>query len=150
MESAWATNPSPTQAKVADICATLGAMAAGYWRLDRDDDRLVQVAFVPGLGLDHAVGRQFAAQTVTVALGESGLGIVVAALTGRPAVSRVAELSAESGSGHWLRAFGANRSVAVPIKDTEGWVRGVVSVALPQQIRDTDEAIADRLREALS
>ncbi len=129
------------RATVAEICITLGARAAGYWQLDQATERLVQLSFVPGVGLDLEVGRQFAAATATVPLSNTSLGIVTAALRGQPAVSRVAELPADSGSGRWLRAFGASRSVAVPLNDDQGSVRGVLSVALPASCELDDNAI---------
>ena len=61
--------------------------------------------------------------------------------------SRTAELPAEAGSGFWLRAFGASRSVAVPLLDARGGVHAVVSVALDESPLD-DEAVADRIRSA--
>jgi hypothetical protein len=135
--------------RVAEVCAALGARAAGYWRLDPEADRLLQVVFIPGVGLDPEAGREFAAATRVVSLHQQGLGIVVAATAGRPAVSRVEELPARSGSGRWLRAFGASRSVAVPIRDERGPVRGVLSVALPEDNPLADEAVAGRLLQAL-
>ena len=90
-------------AGVTEVCAALGG-AAGYWQLDQETERLVQLGFVPGVGLDPEVGRQFAAATAAVPLSQTSLGIVAAALTGQPAVSRVEELPADSGSGRWLRA----------------------------------------------
>src|SRR4051812_32663029 len=121
--------PSPShgvdqiRATVADECAAMGARAAGYWELDLEDRRLVQVAFVPGAGLNPDVGREFAAATLSVPLAQTNLGIVAAAVTGRPAISRVDELPPDSGSGRWLRAFEASRSVAVPVRDAAGSVR---------------------------
>jgi hypothetical protein len=115
---------------VTELCTTLGARAAGWWRLDHESNRLTQVAFVPGVGLDTDVGMAFAAATVAVPLGQKNLGIVIAASTGEPAVSRAEELSPDSGSGHWLRAFGANRSIAMPVHNHEGNFIGVISVAL--------------------
>ena len=113
------------------IFVLLWGLAAGYWQLDAEGRRLVQVVFVPGDSLDPQVGREFAATTVEVSLSQTSLGIVVAAITGQPVVSRVEDLPANSGSGRWLRAFGASRSVAVPVQDPHGSVCGVVSVALP-------------------
>ena len=140
-------NPRTTCARVAGICATLGACAAGYWRLDQDAERLVQLAFVPGVGLDPEVSRQFATATATVPLSQTSLGIVAAALTGQPTVSRVAELPANSGSGRWLRAFGADRSVAVPLSDSRGSVHGVFSVALPEDCQLDDHEVVESIRE---
>ena len=123
--------------------------AAGYWQLDRETERLVQLGFVPGVGFDPEVGRQFAAATATVLLSQTSLGIVTAALTGQPAVSRVAELPADSGSGRWLRAFGASRSVAVPIRGEGGKLQGVFSVALTADSTLGDRLVAERIRGIL-
>ena len=130
---------------VAEVCTALGACAAGYWRLDPEGKRLVQVVFVPGAQLDPQVGREFAAATREVSLDQTTLGIVVAAIKGQPAVSRVEDLPADSGSGRWLRAFGACRSLAVPLHDPQGSVRAVVSVALTDRNHTDDETIAQRL-----
>jgi hypothetical protein len=130
-----------------EICSTLGARAAGYWRLELESNRLIQVAFVPGAGLDPDVGREFAAATVSVSLSQKDLGIVIAATTGQPAHSRVEELPADAGSGRWLRAFGATRSVAVPVRDQGGAVTGVVSVALIAEQPLDDRELVDRLTQ---
>ena len=100
----------------------LGARAAGLWRVD--GDRLVQVAFSADPEMPVDVAEGFARATLAVPLDRLDLGIVGAYCDGRRRVSIAAELPAEVGSGYWLRAFGADRSVAVPIAG------GVVSVAL--------------------
>jgi hypothetical protein len=130
---------------VTEICTTLGARAAGWWRLDDENGRLNQVAFVPGAGLDSDVAMAFAAATAAVSLRQKDLGIVIAASTGEPALSRVDELPSDFGSSHWLRAFGATRSIAVPIRDHEGTVMGVISVALPANHPLGDGEVIDRL-----
>jgi hypothetical protein len=134
--------------RTAELCKELGACAAGYWRLDPESDRLVQVAFAAGEGLDREVARQFAAATVSVSLDQRGLGIVTAALTGQPSISEVEVLPADSGSGKWLRAFGASRSVAVPIRGPAGAVLGVFSVALPRECRLDDRAVIGQIGES--
>ncbi len=149
MESASARNADEVREQVAEVCAALGACAAGYWQLERDHERLVQLSFVPGLGLDPDVGRQFAAATATVPLSQTSLGIVAAVLTGEPAVSRVDELPADSGSGRWLRAFGASRSVAVPIPGERGKIQGVFSVALTAESTLGIQVVAERIRGTL-
>ena len=95
--------------------------------------------------LDPQVGREFAAATTTVPLSQTSLGIVVAAITGQPAISRVEDLPEDSGSGRWLRAFGASRSVAVPVSERNGSEQGVLSVALPGELQAEDQKIAARL-----
>jgi hypothetical protein len=133
---------------VAETCARLGARAAGFWRLDRQADRLVQIAFAAGEGLDPEVARQFAAATASVSLDQSSLGIVAAVLAGRPVVSPVESLPEDSGSGKWLRSFEASRSVAVPIRGPGGAVQGVLSVALPRECELDDRAVIGRILES--
>ncbi len=133
---------------VAAVCQSLRARAAGYWRAD--GARLVQVAFVPGEGLDPDVAREFAEATQSVPLSETGLGIVAAATSGEVAVSRAEELPSSSGSGRWLRAFGAARSVAVPLCDDHGDVSGVLSVALPEDLAADDRTVVDEMRQIAS
>jgi hypothetical protein len=134
------------RAHIAALCEQLGACAAGYWQLDSPGQRLVQVAFVPGAGLDPQVGHQFAAATLDVALSQKNLGIVTAAIERRPVVSHASDLPEDSGSGRWLRAFGAGRSVAVPILDKNGQVEGVLSVALPPEIALEDQEVAEQIQ----
>jgi hypothetical protein len=98
------------RSNLAGLCRELGACAVGYWKLDLERALLLQVAFVPGVGLDPETGRAFERATQVVPLRQQNLGIVVAAVSGRPAISRVAELPADVGSGAWLRSFGASRS----------------------------------------
>ncbi len=145
MESSSDRNLEGIRARVAEIGAALGARAAGYWQFDPANQQLVQISFVPGVGLDPEVGRQFAAATATAPLSQTSLGIVAAVLTGQPAISHAADLPADSGSGRWLRAFGASRSVAVPIRDPAGSVLGVISVALAAENQAPDEAISETL-----
>jgi hypothetical protein len=145
-----APDPRPRDAmaeSVAALMRDLGARAAGLWRVV--GDRLEQVAFVAGPGLPAEVARAFAEATRSVALDREGLGIVRAATGGGPAVSRADALPADSGSGLWLRAFGASRSVAVPVRDRLGDVVAVVSVALPDGPPD-DQDVAALLRDAAS
>jgi hypothetical protein len=133
--------------RLADLARALSARAAGVWRVE--GDRLVQVAFVAGEGLAEEVARAFAEATRSVSRAEGDLGIVRAANLGVVAASRAAELPAEGGSGLWLRAFGASRSVAVPLLDARGSVHAIVSVALADSPLD-DRAVADRIRSGSS
>jgi hypothetical protein len=129
---------------VARLLQSVGARAAGLWRAE--GDCLVQKAFVGCAELPSDVARQFAAATRSVPLTEVSLGIVAAATTGQTVVSRVSEQPADAGSGRWLRAFGAERSVAVPLHDNRGNVCAVLSVALAAGAPG-DLVVDDRLRE---
>lgn len=135
--------PPGVPERLAELARALSARAAGVWRVE--GDRLVQVAFVAGEGLTGDVARAFAEATRSVSRAQGDLGIVRAATLGVVTASRTDELPAEAGSGFWLRAFGASRSVAVPLLDVRGGVHAVVSVALADSVLD-DEAVADRIR----
>jgi hypothetical protein len=128
--------------RVEALLHALGARAAGLWRVAGDG--LEQVAFIAGPGLPAEVARAFAEATRSVPLDQAGLAIVQAATRRVPVISRADELPADSGSGQWLRAFGAARSVAVPLGDPRGIIIAVLAVALPDGPPD-DQAIADRL-----
>jgi hypothetical protein len=128
--------------RLAALRARLNARAAGAWKVE--GDRLAQVAFDPAPDLPSAVAEGFAAATGSVDLTRLDLGIVEAAVSGRVTVSIAANLPAGTGSGYWLRAFGASRSVAVPIFEGDGKVAAVVSVALGPE--PEDEVVAEIIR----
>jgi hypothetical protein len=134
--------PNEVRDRLTAIRSRLGARAAGAWRTE--GDRLILVAFVPAPDLPAPVALGFQAATGSVDLARVELGIVRAATTGQVAVSIAAGLPAQAGSGHWLRAFGAARSVAVPILGDRGRVGAVVSLALGTQ--PGDEAVAEAIR----
>ena len=107
---------------------TLNARAAGWWRVA--DGRLEQVAFVAASDMPVGVSHGFAEATRSVGLDQSDLSIVQAATTGLLTAFKAEERPAGTGSGLWLRRFGAGVSVAVPIRGLDGEVAWVVSVAL--------------------
>ena len=121
---------------LADAGQLLGARAAGIWRVDDAD--LVLTDFWAAPDLDPTVAEAFRLATMLVPTSRSDLGIVGAALDARPRVSIASELPPDSGSGVWLRQFGAVRSIAVP-RIVDSIVVEVASVALCDS-RD-DEAI---------
>lgn len=123
-------------AELSRLVGELSACAAGIWVVE--GDHLVQRAFVPGARLDPATARSFAEATRVVPLSRRDLGIVQALHGGATTVTRVREAAPDRGSGYWLRAFGADRSVAVPIS-----TRVVVSIAM--RAEGDDGAIAARL-----
>src|SRR3954465_40501 len=107
------TNPPDEGARqhLAELRVDLEARAAGYWW--HAGNWLEQVAFVASRSLAADVVEGFAEATRSVPLSQTELGIVRAALSGEPTILRVSELPESDGSGYWLRAFGAVRSVAV-------------------------------------
>ncbi len=111
-------------------------------------DRLEQVAFDPAPDLPPEVAERFAAASRSVELTRLELAIARAASTGRVVVSIAADLPSEIGSGYWLRAFGAARSVAVPIVEPGDNVTLVVSVALGPE--PDAESVANMLRQEFS
>ena len=135
-----ATEPTPQDGLDA-LRSRFRARAAGWWRVV--GDRLEQVAFSASDEMPDDVARGFAGATRSVSMGQSDLGIVRAVASGEPTVSRASELPAETGSGLWLRRFGALRSIAVPLRDGSGAVVGIVSLALAEELpEDADVAKA--------
>jgi hypothetical protein len=143
---------------LAALRARLEARAAGVWQVSRQD--LKALAFDAAPDMASTVAAGFAVATALVSLDRRELGIVAAVLERRPVVSVAAELPADIGSGYWLRAFGASRSVAVPIADQNGLIASVVSVALaargPSDIdvaslirAEADEWLSERRTDAL-
>jgi hypothetical protein len=106
----------------------LSASAVGAWSISGDWLELAAFDAAPDMPIE--VADRFAAATRSVELARVDLGIVRAAMTGRVVVSIADLLPPDAGSGFWLRAFGAARSVAVPILGPGGDVGVVVSVAL--------------------
>ena len=140
-------DPGPTPHDRLDaLRGRFRARAAGCWRVD--GDRLEQVAFSAADDLPGEVARGFAGATRSVSLDEAGLGIVRAARSGVPVVSRAEDLPAGSGSGLWLRRFAATLSVAVPVNDASGAVApGSSRLALNGGDADADDAaVAEAIR----
>ncbi len=133
----------PIADRLAALRRSLDGRAAGVWRVGRD--RLDRIAFDPAPDLPAPVAEGFEAATRSVDLDRLELGIVRAAGTGETVVSRAAGLPADVGSGFWLRAFGAARSVAVPIA-RDGRVDLVVSIALGEG--PDDAAVSGAIRGA--
>ncbi len=118
----------------------LNARATGLWHVE--GDALVLDVFAPADDMPADVASGFSQATQRVPLSLRDLGVVKAALERQVVVSRAAELPPEIGSGYWLRAFGAERSVAVPLNDGQR----VFSAAVPDSCRLDDEAIAQTVR----
>jgi hypothetical protein len=128
---------------LAELATCLNARAAGLWRVEATD--LVQVAFWSALDLDNDVAEAFSRATQRVDRSRTELGIVGAVVVGIARISVARDLSAEKGSGYWLRQFDADRSIAVPL------VREGVSVAVASvAIRGLeDDSVIARVQEFL-
>jgi hypothetical protein len=129
------------------LLQSLSARAAGVWTCARD--RLHLEAFVSADDLPKDVSRGFARSTLEVPLDRSGLGIVQAAVDRAVATSWASALPDDGGSGTWLRAFQAVRSVAVPILDAQGQTCRVIAIAIGPDCDLSSEEVARRLQTAL-
>ena len=140
------TRPKPVTARdrVAALLQALGAKAAGLWRVR--GDHLELEAFVPAPDLPAEVAVAFAQATRRVSLAQDDLGNVRAVNAGAVTVMVAAQIPAEAGSGFWLRAFGASRSVVVPLRAADGRVEAILSVALPSADEPDDLAVAEVVR----
>lgn len=137
------------------LLGALSARAAGWWTVETKTcctscqakgPCLVLMAFRGARDLDRSVAREFESATAVVPLEQVELGIVRAVVEKVPAVSIAEALPAHLGSGQWLRAFEAARSVAVPLLDGRGEVSGVLSVALPTVGPPDDASVASLVR----
>ena len=129
----------------AEIGRVLDARAVGVWSVR--GDHLDQDRFWSGPDLPDDVARAFAVATLRVSMAMTGLAIVKVAVEARPLVSIAADLPPDSGSGYWLRRFGATRSFALPIVQ-RGRVLRVVSAAVADADRDEAEIFA-AMREVI-
>lgn len=120
----------------------LDARAAGLWAVRAD--HLELQAFSAGAALEPSVADRFRAATRRIDRSQRELGVVQAS-EGRVVVSEAKDLPPELGSGYWLRAFEAERSIAVPILSRTGAVAGVVSIAVCGPI-STIPTVEERLR----
>lgn len=130
--------------RVEQLRRELGGRAAGFWTLD--GDQLVQRTFVASPDLDAHVARTFASMTQRIAMVQRDLGVVQALRSGVSTTSIAIDLSAEAGSGHWLRAFGAACSVAVPVLDERAKPIAVISFALCE-VPEVHSKIEEQIRE---
>lgn len=133
------------ESALGQVLAEFQGRAAGAWLVT--SEMLQQFAFVAAPDLPRPVAQSFAEATRSVPRAKVDLGIVRAAVTGTITISRVSELPPESGSGHWLRQFGAERSIAVPVGRSEtGPPLLVISIALGPEPPAADP-VAARLRD---
>lgn len=118
----------PAFRAVAHVHDRAGARATGSWRFA--DGRLLLEAFMAWPEMRPEVVEGFPLATADVPVTDTGLGIVRAARTKEVTEYRAEDLPAESGSGYWLRAFPADRSIAVPQLDASGDLVRILSVAV--------------------
>jgi len=122
----------------------LDARATGIWRVE--GGVLVQTGFSAADDMPKEVADGFALATLRIPLDRVELGVVKAIVQRKVEVSVAEELPDGVGSGYWLRAFAAGRSVAVPLLDEFGSKPAVFSVALALDDRSHD-AIASVVLE---
>ncbi|WP_152052432.1 hypothetical protein [Tautonia marina] len=122
----------------------LDARATGLWSYH--DNRLELVAFAPAPDMPDEVASRFQDASREVSLDRTDLGIVNAVVEQAASISVAGRLPVEVGSGYWLRAFGAERSVAVPIFGPEGRIAAVLSAALPTLGPPDDEEVVELIR----
>ncbi|MEI7922094.1 MAG: hypothetical protein WCJ40_09315 [Planctomycetota bacterium] len=104
------------------------ARATGIWM--HENDVLHLELFLPSRQIQECIAGGFAEATAKVPVTDTGLGIVLAARARQITEYRAVDLPPESGSGYWLRAFRADRSVAVPFFDKNGDLKRILSVAV--------------------
>lgn len=120
------------------LVASTEARAAGCWRLEQQSLKLIGFGWAPDMPVE--VSQGFQAATRCVSLQQTGLGIVKAAVTEKPAIAlRDASVTGLNGSASWLVKFDAYSSLAAPIRSAEaGNVIGVLAVSTAAIIQDGD------------
>lgn len=104
------------------------ARATGSWRYH--DKRLTIEFFMACPEMKSDVAAGFPQATADVPVTDTGLGIVLAARARQTTQYRAIDLPPDAGSGYWIRAFEADRSVAVPQFDEAGQLIRILSVAV--------------------
>jgi hypothetical protein len=126
--SAWRTGSSCDEL-LTNLVVETASRASGLWRLDENHLVLIGFGWASDMPLD--VSNGFQAATCRVALDQIGLGIVKAAVTAKPAIGRRdPHESGLDGSATWIEKFGANTSLAVPIRQAAtNQITGVLAVS---------------------
>lgn len=104
------------------------ARATGSWLYV--NKRLTIEFFMACPEMKIEVAEGFPKATADVPVTDTGLGIVLAARAGVTTEYRAIDLPPDAGSGYWIRAFEADRSVAVPQFDAAGKLKRILSVAV--------------------
>lgn len=112
--------------------------AAGCWRLEQGHLKLVGFGWASDMPDDVSHGFQTATQSVS--LKQTNLGIVRAVMTVRPTVAhRDPTLTGLDGSASWIVRFGANTSLAVPIREAKsGDIVGALAVSTAAYVQEGD------------
>lgn len=103
--------------------------AAGCWRLQEGNLKLVGFGWAGDM--PDEVSQGFQSATRSVSLAQGGLGIVRAVVTDTPVIAcRDPGETGLDGSASWIVRFGANTSLAIPIRDaTTNAVIGALAVS---------------------
>jgi hypothetical protein len=120
---------------LAMLLRALNARAVGLWRCR--GDHLEQVGFRAVADMPQTTRQEFAAATRRVSLSETGLGIVKAVVSRKPAVAAVAGNVELGQSAGWLARFEARQSVAMPVQHHNAIV-GVLASSSAQEIHAGD------------
>ncbi len=135
--SAWLSGNSFDELLERFVIET-ASRASGLWRLQ--ENHLILVGFGWASDMPQDVSLGFQAATRRVPLDQIGLGIVKAAVTAKPAIGRRdPKESGLDGSATWIAKFGANTSLAVPIRQKEtNRISGVLAVSTSAFVEEDD------------
>ncbi len=120
--------------------------ASGCWRLK--EGHLVLIGFGWARDMPIDVSEGFQAATCRVSLEQTGLGIVKAVASNKPAIGRRdPKESGLDGSATWIEKFGANTSLAVPIRQRQtNRIVGVLAVSTESFVEEGDSLWETLLR----
>jgi hypothetical protein len=131
--------PQPILQAISFVQMKAEGVATGSWKYDAETRQLLLEGFIACDDMPKDVADRFTKATAEVPVTDTGLGIVLAARAMAPTEYKAEDLPPESGSGYWLRQFGADRSVAVPEIDAGGQLVRILSVA----VRGLDKSSGD-------
>jgi len=144
----------PFEQPITMFLQACAARAVGLWQREGED--LVQLGYASCPDMPPDVHRDFRDGTKRVPLSQTGLGIVRATLTRKPAVATLEpEKTGLPGSAGWLDRFGAIESLACPILKQDGDVGWVFAVSAAYRFEkgnvhwSTVTGVADRLGKLL-
>jgi GAF domain-containing protein len=130
------------------LLTATAARAVGLWCVAGES--LLCLGFCAHPGMDPQTAFDFATATECVGLGQSGLGIVKAAVSRAPAVAELSPSNTLGASASWLERFGARQSFAVPVMQ-DSQVTGVLAISTAS-VHGPDAAewnLVERLAESL-
>lgn len=133
----WPMESKPIKDILTELLAVTDSRAIGLWHIEGNTLRLDGFAAKPDM--PQEVQQGFAADTETVSLSQTGLGIVSAVVNRKPMVATVKPgPDGLVDSASWLVKFDSVQSLSTPIFQGET-IRGVLAVSTAKPFAENDD-----------